>query len=43
MLLGDGKADPDRTLVLAFAALDHESGAVRPHAIGNGEEVRPLP
>jgi hypothetical protein len=43
LLLGDGEADPDRALVLALTALDHEGLAVRPRAIGNGEEVRPLP
>ena len=36
---------PTRTgpVVVAAAALQHEGSAVGPRAIGNGEEVRPLP
>ena len=29
--------------IVAAAALDHKGSAVDPRAIGNGEEVRPLP
>ncbi len=43
VFLGDGEADPDRALVGASAALEGEGRAGNPRAIGNGEEVRPLP
>jgi hypothetical protein len=43
VLLGNGKTDPDRTFIVAAAALQDESRAVYPRAIGNGEEIRPLP
>jgi hypothetical protein len=43
VLLGNGETDPDRTAIVATAALHHEGSAVGPCAIGNGEEVRPLP
>jgi hypothetical protein len=43
VLLGHGKADPDRAVIVAEPALHHEGRAVRPRPIGNGEEVRPLP
>src|SRR3569623_3528091 len=43
VLLGDGEADPDRPVVVAAAALQHERAGVHPRAIGNGEEIRPLP
>ena len=43
VLFGDGEADPDRAIVVAAAALQDEGSAVHPRAIGNGEEVRPLP
>jgi hypothetical protein len=43
VLFGDGEADPDRALIVSVKALHHEGSAVGPRAIGNGEEVRPLP
>jgi hypothetical protein len=43
VLLGNGEANADRAAVLAGAALEDESRARGPRAIGNGEEVRPLP
>src|SRR3954452_25339625 len=43
VLLGNGETDPDRAVVVARAALHHEGSAVGSRAIGNGEEVRPLP
>jgi hypothetical protein len=43
VLFGNGKADPDRPVIVAAAALQHEGSTARPRAIGNGEEVRPLP
>jgi hypothetical protein len=43
VLFGNGETNPDRAIVVARAALHHEGGAVHPRAIGNGEEVRPLP
>jgi hypothetical protein len=43
VLFGNGEADPDRAAVVAAAALQDERGTIRPRAIGNGEEIRPLP
>jgi hypothetical protein len=43
MFFGNGETDPDRAGIVAVAALQHKGSAVRPRAIGNGEEVRPLP
>jgi hypothetical protein len=43
ILLGNGKADPDRAIVVAAAALHDKGGGTCPRPIGNGEEVRPLP
>jgi hypothetical protein len=43
VLFGNGEADPDRAAVVAASALQDERGAIRPRAIGNGEEIRPLP
>src|SRR5262245_30639462 len=43
VFLGDGETDPDRALVGASAALEGKGRAGNPRAIGNGEEVRPLP
>jgi hypothetical protein len=43
ILLGDREPKADRTIVVAQAALQHKGSAVCPCAIGNGEEVRPLP
>jgi hypothetical protein len=43
ILPGHGKADPDRAIIVAAAALHHKGSAADPRAIGNGEEVRPLP
>src|SRR5438309_9337253 len=43
VLFGNGKADPDRAAVVAAAALHDERGTIHPRAIGNGEEIRPLP
>jgi hypothetical protein len=43
ILLGNGEAYPDRAIVVASAALYDKSGGAGPRAIGNGEEVRPLP
>src|SRR5450755_3662652 len=43
MLFGNGEPDPDRAVIVATAALHHKGSAARPCAIGNGEEVRPLP
>jgi hypothetical protein len=43
ILLGNGEAYPNRTIVVASAALHDKSGSAGPRAIGNGEEVRPLP
>ena len=43
VFLGYGETDPGRPLVVAWPALQHKAGTVRPRAIGNGEEVRPLP
>jgi hypothetical protein len=43
ILLGHGKADPGRAIVIAPAALHDKGRAAGPRAIGNGEEVRPLP
>jgi hypothetical protein len=43
VLLGHGKADPNRTAIVTEAMLHHEGRAVDPRPIGNGEEVRPLP
>jgi hypothetical protein len=43
VLFGNGKPYPDRTIIVATAALHHEGGSTDPCAIGNGEEVRPLP
>ena len=33
----------DRAVIVAAASLDHKGRAVDPHAIGDSEEVRPLP
>jgi hypothetical protein len=43
VLLGDGEADADRAKVIAAAALQDERGIIHPRAIGNGDEIRPLP
>jgi hypothetical protein len=43
VLFGNGEADPDRAVIVARAALQHEGSAIGPRAIGNGEKVRPLP
>ena len=43
ILLGNGEAYPDRAIIVAPAALHDKSGSACPRAIGNGEEVRPLP
>jgi hypothetical protein len=43
VLFGDGETDPDRAEIVAAAALQDERGTIRPRAIGNGEEIRPLP
>ena len=43
VLFGNGKADPDRAAVVPAAALQDERGTIHPRAIGNGEEIRPLP
>jgi hypothetical protein len=48
VLFGNGEADPDRAAVVAakvfsVKALQDERGTIHPRAIGNGEEVRPLP
>jgi len=40
---GDGETHPDRAVIVAAAALHHKGSAGDPRAIGNGEEVRPLP
>jgi hypothetical protein len=43
VLFGNGETDPDRAIIVAAAALHNEGGAVGARAIGNSEEVRPLP
>jgi hypothetical protein len=43
ILLGDGETEADRAIVIASAALHDKGGRGCPRAIGNGEEVRPLP
>jgi hypothetical protein len=43
VLFGHGETDPDRAWIIAEAALQGERGRIDPRAIGNGEEVRPLP
>jgi hypothetical protein len=48
VLFGDGEADPDRAAIvvvkaLAVKALQDERRTIHPRAIGNGEEIRPLP
>jgi hypothetical protein len=43
VLFGNGEADPDRAAVIAGTALQDERRTVHPRAIGNGEEIRPLP
>jgi hypothetical protein len=43
VLLGDGEADADRAGIIAPAALQDERGTIHPRAIGNGDEIRPLP
>jgi len=43
VLFGNGETDPDRAIIVATAALQHEGSAIGSRAIGNGEEVRPLP
>jgi len=43
VLLGDGETDPDRAVIVALPALHDERSTARPRAIGNGEEVGPLP
>jgi hypothetical protein len=43
IFLGNGKAYPGRPIIVAPAALHHKRGHACPRAIGNGEEVRPLP
>jgi hypothetical protein len=43
VLLADGEADPDWAGIVAVAALQDERGTVHPRAIGNGDEIRPLP
>jgi hypothetical protein len=48
VLFGNGETDPDRAAVvaanaLAVKALQDERGTIHPRAIGNGEEIRPLP
>jgi hypothetical protein len=43
ILLGNGETDPERATVIAAAALYDEGSSACPRAIGNGEEVRPLP
>jgi hypothetical protein len=53
VLFGNGEADPDRAAVvaakvlatkaLAVKDLQDERGTIHPRAIGNGEEIRPLP
>jgi hypothetical protein len=48
VLFGNGEADPDRAAVVAakafsVKALQDERGAIHPRAIGNGDEIRPLP
>jgi len=43
VLPGNREANADRAAVLAGAALKDKSRARGPRAIGNGEEVRPLP
>jgi hypothetical protein len=43
VLFGNGETNPDRAGIIAQASLHHERSAVGSRAIGNGEEVRPLP
>jgi hypothetical protein len=53
VLFGNGEADPDRAAVVAakvlatkafsVKALQDERGTIHPRAIGNGDEIRPLP
>jgi hypothetical protein len=42
VLPGNREADPDRTQIVAPAALQGECGCVHARATGNGEKVRPL-
>jgi hypothetical protein len=43
VLFRNGEPDPGRPIIVAQAAQHHEGSAVGSRAIGNGEEVRPLP
>src|ERR1700752_2290636 len=43
VFFGDGEADPDRAVVIAAARLQAKASVGTPRAIGNGEEIRPLP
>jgi hypothetical protein len=43
ILFTDCETDPDRAAVVAAAALQGECGRLHPRAIGNGDEIRPLP
>ena len=43
ILFADGKTYADRATIVAAAALHDKRGCAGSRAIGNGEEVRPLP
>src|SRR5690242_20252642 len=43
VLLRNRKADPDLAVIGTGASLQDEGSAIYPRAIGNGEEIRPLP